>query len=85
MMNNLNSVSVDLDFTGKELVSISMLARIGAAFLEEDADSLAEMVTQLNGLVGFEDEANKGLEKLDSAVNLAASTLQKMDERTVWS
>lgn len=81
----MNGAHIDLDLTGKEMVSISMLSRIGAAFLAEDADYIAEIVSVIGKMDGFEREAINGMDKLDDAVHKAAAMLETQANRTVWS
>ena len=80
----MDGLKIDLDLTGKELVSISILAHIGAAFLAEDAEELSHLVMGLNNLQGFDGEAFAGMEKLDAATTQAAKLLAA-PSRGVWS
>lgn len=79
----MDSVQVDLDLNGKELVMISLLANLGMAALAQDAGFGASVMKTIAELDGAEMVADGAMAKLYAAMNLAES--QMTSPRTVWS
>ena len=80
----MDSVQIDLDLNGKELVMISLLANLGMAALAQDAGYGASVMKTIAQLDGADEVADDALGKLHAAMSLAEKQLSASD-RTVWS